>query len=307
MAKQKPLQYEVNNVPIGIRYHYEQLLELKMNRYTYKNLPSTIPADTLERFLNECGTCRIFDKGGKLWVLPVQEYGVGVYWSNPPEYITANPVLRGLQGKTDSLTDNSAMMYNNKLHTSSRDQLKRYATQLAQVESTIDISLVNMRALSIAVGNDDKQKRDWELFYKKLQTGELTAIVSDTLIAQLDSLKLFPTSNQMQSNGLRDLYNLRNNIYRQFLRECGIRTTTEKTQFVSGDEIVNDDLLLTYYLDKDIEVRRECLEKVNNLYGTSIEIEYNEALQPIVEAPTTNESVATSQRESEGNNGTDNV
>lgn len=290
MAK-KQLCYAVNDVPVGIRYHYEQLLELKMNRYTYKGLPDTIPANTLERFLNECGTCRVFDKKGDLWVLPVQEYGVGVYWTNPPSYITANPILRGLQGFTDSLKDKSGMIYNNKLHTASREQLKRYAAQLSQVESTIDISLVNMRALSVAVGNDDKAKKDWELFYQKLQKGEMTAIVSDTLIAQLDSLKLFPTSNQMQSNGLRDLYNLRNNIYRQFLRECGIRTTTEKSQFVSGDEIVNDDLLLTYYLDKDFEVRRECLDKINAKFGTNISIEYNEALKPIIQQP-----VATSQQ-----------
>lgn len=285
MAKRnKRPYYPVNKVGVGANYYYNQLLMIRANRFKWEGLPPTIPPEIIERFLLEAGNVAVIKKEGELWALPVNEYGVDVYRETPPEYITANPVLHNLKGRTDSLKSASAMIYNNPLHSSDYDLIRRYSAQLAQVESTIDISLTNLRAMSIGVANDDKLKRDFELFYEHLQDGDITSIVSEHMAQSLEKLKLMPTNNQMQSNGLRDLYNLRNNIYRQYLRECGIRTTTEKSQFVSGDEIVNDDILLTYMLDTPLQVRQRCIDKVNSLYGTDISIEVNPKLSEIAQS-----------------------
>lgn len=284
MSKPKRRAYPVNKVSIGAEYYYRQLLMVRANRFTWSGLPDTIPQEILERFIIEAGNVAILEREGSLWALPVCEYGVDVYAEIPPKYITANPVLHNLRGKTNTLTSSSVMIYNNPLHESDFDLLRRYSAQLAQVESTIDISLTNLRAMSIGVADNDKIKRDFETFYNKLQDGDITAIVTEHMAQALEKLKLMPTNNQTQSNGLRDLYNLRNNIYRQYLRECGIRTTTEKSQFVSGDEIVNDDILLSYMLDTPLRVRQSCVAKVNERYGTDIAVDINPELKQIAES-----------------------
>lgn len=284
MAKSKRKTYPVNKVGISAEYYYKQLLMVRINRYKWDNLPDTIPQEVIERFIVEAGNVAILERKGSLWALPVCEYGVDVYKDIPPYYITANPILHNLRGDTNTLKSAGVMIYNNPLHLSDFDLLRRYSAQLAQVESTIDVSLTNLRAMSIGVADNDKVKQDFELFYSKLQDGDITAIVTEHMSQALEKLKLMPTNNQMQSNGLRDLYNLRNNIYRQFLRECGIRTTTEKSQFVSGDEIVNDDILLSYMLDTPLQIRQAGVDRVNNKYGTNIKVSINPQLIQIAQS-----------------------
>lgn len=301
MAKPKRKTYPVNKVGISADYYYKQLLMIRVNRYKWENLPDTIPQEVIERFIVEAGNVAIIERNGSLWALPVCEYGVDVYADIPPHYITANPVLHNLRGDTNTLKSAGVMIYNNPLHTSDFDLLRRYSAQIAQVESTIDVSLTNLRAMSIGVADNDKVKQDFELFYSKLQDGDITAIVTEHMSQSLEKLKLMPTNNQMQSNGLRDLYNLRNNIYRQFLRECGIRTTTEKSQFVSGDEIVNDDILLSYMLDTPLQIRQAGVDRVNNKYGTDIKVSINPELIQIVDsvAPAQQEETEPAQEEKE--------
>lgn len=278
----KRLKYEVNLVPQGSEYHYRELLRLAISRFKYDGLPDTIPQEILERFLIERGTVAIFKKNGSIWALPVSEYGVGVYWNAPPEYITANPILHNLRGATEYLKSTSSMVYNNSTHEPDLERLQRYSTQLAQIESTIDISLVNMRAMSIMQGATEKERQELDLFYQKLRTGEYSALVSEKMLARLEGMRLMPTNNQMQSNGLRDLYSLRNNVYRQYLRDIGIRVSLEKSQFVSEDEIINDDLLLGYNLNNPLDIRRRCLEKVNSKYDLNISVDINPLLSNVV-------------------------
>lgn len=279
MNKYLKTMYDVSNVKVGFDYWYFKLLNLIMDMFEYKNLPEGLSKREIELNLIITGHATILSKkDGSMFVPLTSLYGYDEYYQ-PTEAVFANPVV--ITAKSYKIGTDCEVIYNNSLKDSIfymksdgglNTFVQRYARQLADIESTINIYAVNSRLVSIPVSNDNAVIESLKTFFKNLAYGK-RAIVSDSSI--IENFRNVDINRSSVKDGINDWLIARDKVLEQFYRDLGIRMTNQKKAQVNTDEVESNDQLLLISSDDMLKSRKEGLEKVNNMFGTDIQVRLN--------------------------------
>ena len=157
LTKEMKMLYSVSDVPDGFKYWFFKLLNVVMDMFEYEGLPKSLPAREIELNLLMTGHAMIVPVNDGLFCPISSISGVDRYYQ-PTWGVFANPVIRS--GKKWILGEDCEVIYNNSLQDSifyvKSDSglytfLSRYARLLADIESSINIYIVNTRATSMPV------------------------------------------------------------------------------------------------------------------------------------------------------------
>ena len=279
MNKYLKTMYDVSNVKVGFDYWYFKLLNLIMDMFEYKNLPEGLSKREIELNLIITGHATILSKkDGSMFVPLTSLYGYDEYYQ-PTEAVFANPVV--ITAKSYKIGTDCEVIYNNSLKDSIfymksdgglNTFVQRYARQLADIESTINIYAVNSRLVSIPVSNDNAVIESLKTFFKNLAYGK-RAIVSDSSI--IENFRNVDINRSNVKDGINDWLIARDKVLEQFYRDLGIRMTNQKKAQVNTDEVESNDQLLLISSDDMLKARKDGLEKVNNMFGTDIQVRLN--------------------------------
>lgn len=278
LTKEMKMLYSVSDVPDGFRYWFFKLLNVVMDMFEYEGLPKSLPAREIELNLLMTGHAMIVPVNDGLFCPISSISGVDRYYQ-PTWGVFANPVFRS--GKKWILGEDCEVIYNNSLQDSifyvKSDSglytfLSRYARQLADIESSINIYIVNTRATSMPVTDDNSVVESIKLFFKKLAKGERAIITDNNIIQKFRSVDINPHPIK---DGINDLLIARDKILEQFYRDIGIRMYQPKKAQVTESELESNDQLLLINSDDMLKARQEGLERVNNMYGTDISVKLN--------------------------------
>lgn len=279
MNKYLKTMYDVSDVRRGYDYWYFKLLDLIMNMFEYRNLPPGISKRDLELNLLITGHATIIaKKDGTMFTPLTNLYGYDEYYQ-PTKAVFANPVV--ITSKEYTIGEDCTVVYNNSLQDSifyvKADSglntfIQRYARQLADIESTINIYTVNSRLTSIPVSNDNAVMESLKNFFKNLTIGK-RAIVSDSSI--IENFRNVDINRTGIKDGVNDWLIARDKILEQFYRDLGIRMTNQKKAQVNTDEVESNDQLLLISSDDMLKARKKGYEETNNMFGTNIEVRLN--------------------------------
>lgn len=279
MNKYLKTMYDVSDVRRGYDYWYFKLLDLLINMFEYKNLPAGISKRDLELNLLITGHATIIaKKDGTMFTPLTSLYGYDEYYQ-PTKAVFANPVV--ITSKEYTIGEDCTVVYNNSLQDSifyvKADSglntfIQRYARQLADIESTINIYTVNSRLTSIPVSNDNAVMESLKSFFKNLSVGK-RAIVSDSSI--IENFRNVDIDRTGIKDGVNDWLIARDKILEQFYRDLGIRMTNQKKAQVNTDEVESNDQLLLISSDDMLKARKKGYEETNNMFGTNIEVRLN--------------------------------
>lgn len=279
MNKYLKTMYDVSDVRRGYDYWYFKLLDLIMNMFEYRNLPAGISKRDLELNLLITGHATIIaKKDGTMFTPLTSLYGYDEYYQ-PTKAVFANPVV--ITSKEYTIGEDCTVVYNNSLQDSifyvKADSglntfIQRYARQLADIESTINIYTVNSRLTSIPVSNDNAVMESLKNFFKNLTIGK-RAIVSDSSI--IENFRNVDINRTGIKDGVNDWLIARDKILEQFYRDLGIRMTNQKKAQVNTDEVESNDQLLLISSDDMLKARKKGYEETNNMFGTNIEVRLN--------------------------------
>lgn len=279
MNKYLKTMYDVSDVRRGYDYWYFKLLDLLINMFEYKNLPAGISKRDLELNLLITGHATIIaKKDGTMFTPLTSLYGYDEYYQ-PTKAVFANPVV--ITSKEYTIGEDCTVVYNNSLQDSifyvKADSglntfIQRYARQLADIESTINIYTVNSRLTSIPVSNDNAVMESLKNFFKNLTIGK-RAIVSDSSI--IENFRNVDINRTGIKDGVNDWLIARDKILEQFYRDLGIRMTNQKKAQVNTDEVESNDQLLLISSDDMLKARKKGYDETNNMFGTNIEVRLN--------------------------------
>ena len=271
--------YNVADVNVGFKYWFWKLLNICISMFDYDNLPPMLPQREIELNLILTNHCVVFqDAKNQLITASTNIFGFDVYY-NPTDAMYANPNLRY---KKLSIGQNCEIIYNNNLKDnvnfipsdgSLKSFIYRYSRMLADVESTINIYTVNSRLTSYPVASNDKVANSIKSFFKKVKSGKNAVISDDAIIQEFRNVDINRTSLK---DGINDLLIARDKILEQFYRDIGVRMYNPKKAQVTEDEIeVNNQLLLISKEDM-LKEREEGVNRVNDMFGTSITVKIND-------------------------------
>lgn len=271
--------YDVSDVKIGFDYWYFKLFNILLNIFEYENMPSGISQREIELNLMMTGHAVVLPKkDGTLFTPLTSLFGYNEYYQ-PTTAVFANPVVT--TAKEYKIGSDCEVIYNNKLkdslyyiHADSglATFVSRYARQLADIESTINIYAVNSRLTSYPVTTDGSVTESLKAFFKNLVMGKRAIITDDTIIEKFRNIDI---NRSAIRDGVNEWLIARDKILEQFYRDLGVQMYNPKKAQVTDDEVESNTQLLLISTDDMLRERKEGLERVNNMFGTSISVNIN--------------------------------
>lgn len=271
--------YDVSDIKTGFDFWYFKLFNILLDMFEYKNMPTGLNKREIELNLMMTGhACIIAKNDGTLFTPLTNLYGYDEYYQ-PDRAVFANPVVRIT--KQLKIGVDCEVIYNNSLKDSfyyiKTDSgldtfVKRYARQLADIESTANIYAVNSRLTSIPVSNDENVIQSIKLFFDKLAIGKRSIVADNNIVEKFRSVDINRTGIK---DGINDWLIARDKILEQFYRDLGVNMYQPKKAQVTDDEVDANDQMLLISTDDMLKSRKEGLEKVNNMFGTDIQVRLN--------------------------------
>lgn len=282
------LMYSVNDVETGYNYWFNKLLTRCMSIFNYTNLPDSLPEREIELNTLLTGHCVIFEKNNKIVTQCTTLYGNedSIYYY-PTKCVYANPKIGygTLKIGRDCEIIYNTPLQNNIFYLNSDGGMlsfiQRYARQLADIESSINIYIVNTRAISYPVASNDNVKMSLEKFFDNITIGKRAVVADSAIIEQFRNIDI---THGKFNDGINDLLIARDKILEQFYRDIGIKFYNPKKAQVTEDEVESNDQLLLISLKDMLKQRKSDLKRVNDMFGTNIGVDVSDEFKPHLNA-----------------------
>ena len=254
--------------------YINRLTELAICMFEWKNLPASVDQRYLELHLFETGCMVYFDDDilGNLCLDCIANGRLGVY---------GDPILRraysGYNNYQKLLKEsNSVIIWNNYLHTNSILDVKMFAKRLYNIDRIIDVN-ANAQKTPVLVQGTEKQRLTLLNLNKEFD-GNAPFIFGDKNL-DLSALKSIQTGAPYVCD---KLYQLKTQIWNEALTYLGISNINiQKKERLITDEVTRNQGGTIASRYSRLESRRQAVKKINNMFGTNIEVNYREDFQEI--------------------------
>lgn len=254
--------------------YLNRLTELAISMFEWKNLPASVDPRYLELHLFETGCMVYFDDDvlGNLCLDCITNGRLDVY---------GYPILRraysGYNNYQKLLKEsNSVIIWNNYLHTNSILDVKMFAKRLYNLDRIIDVN-ANAQKTPVLVQGTDKQRMTLVNLYAKYE-GNAPFIFGDKNL-DLNALKVLQTGAPYVAD---KLYQLKTQIWNEALTYLGISNINiQKKERLITDEVTRNQGGTIASRYSRLESRREAVKKINDMFGTKIEVNYREDFQQV--------------------------
>lgn len=247
-------------------YMYARLQEM----FTYKNLPESIPAEMLEYYLLSSGVCFVTKVDDKLYAFQGGLGGELDAYYRPTLFTVANPALS--LSKSYEIGKDGILVRNDKMWMGLDKLFTRYAYLMSTNLVTIQVVDVILRCIALLSAPDDKSKASAEEYLIQLKAGKLGVIADNPFF---DGIKMqSPPANN--GSYLTQFIELHQYYKGSFYNEVGLNANfnMKREAIGKGEASLSEDSLLPL-CDTMLECRKEDIRKINEMFGTNIEVEFN--------------------------------
>lgn len=288
-----PVAYEgVCDVQQNFEHYFDLLTNKCCNLFKWEGLPDTIDQRFLMLQLILNGKVCFTEIDGKLYALNGSVGGEPNAYYEPTQFIVANPVLgsktvkirqkdgsnstEGLDGILVALTDVDYMS-----DRGMKGGLYRLIYQtsglLADNISSLNVSQINGRVAQLWTVDDDAEARTVEEIVRDMYEGHPYRVLTQDLVSKIG---VVPAAQTGQSNTLLNLMEIHQYVLASFFNELGLpsnwnmkreRVNTAETELMRGSLDVS-----VYTMEKNLQ---DGIERVNELFGTSISVRFNEEIK----------------------------
>lgn len=271
MANKTTYIYDYRNKEKNVKTHINESFNKSLTMFKYHNLPDTIPAKHLERFLQENGTVCIAKHEDTLYAFNGALGGEQDAYGEPTKCIVANPYLN--LNKEFVIDEDCVIIDNDYLRQGMKPLFNKYATFLNENEISIMIATINTRITAIISAGDSNTVESAKDYLRQIEEGKLGVIADN---AFLDALKINQLSTGSNHNVLDDLIRLNQYLKASLLNSIGLNANTmlKKERLITAEVEASNDGLYPM-VDNMLDCRRKGIEKVNKMFGTEIEVEFN--------------------------------
>ena len=254
--------------------YLNRLTELAISMFEWKNLPDTIDIRYIEMQLFETGCLVYFNDEvmGNLCLNCLYNGSLDIY---------GNPILRRAYSRYNNYQkllkpDNSVIIWNNYLHTNSILDIKMFARRLYNLDRIIDVN-ANAQKTPVLIQGTEKQRLTLKNLYKEYE-GNTPFIFGDKNL-DINSLKSIQTNAPYVCD---KIYTLKTQIWNEALTYLGIiNINVQKKERLITDEVTRNQGGTVASRYSRLEMRRVAVNKINDMFGTNIEVNYREDFQEI--------------------------
>ena len=267
-----------------------ELFDRASNIFEFKNLPKTIPFESLIKQLLLFGRTFIIEKEGDLIAVPGNNGGYLDIYHRPMTAILNNPYAEGINGEYQIIYDDMLASHNiyddnikslpvccrlknDKSEVGLYPILKKYAYLLTHAEITLATSCIQSRAMGIASGVGEKAQKELQIFYENLLKGKIYTLKENPI--DENTYKVLPFISTT-ANQITQFIELKQFYFNEFLNEIGIVTNfNKKVAQQNNMELEINDKIAFSLVDEMYNTLTTDLEIINKTFGSNIEIRKN--------------------------------
>ena len=262
--------YDYKNKPRNV----ENLMKYMLNRsnimFQYHNLPDSIPSREIELLLQTNGFGVFIEVEGKYYIVNGGLGGEPDVYNMPTEAVISIPALK--LNKTYKINEDCIVIPNDSMYLGLLPMYAKYCTLMNENEITMLLATVNKRIQHLLSANDDNTLESAKKFLEKVFDGEIGVIGESKLF---ESLKVNTTSTTSQVS-MKDLFEYEQYLKASMYNEIGLSANFNmKRERLSSSEVEANTDNLYPLVDDMLNSRRKGLEKVNEMFGLDIQVEFN--------------------------------
>ena len=260
--------YDFNDKELAVRNYIAYMLDRTQRIFEYKGLPDTVPQRMLEFLLQVNGYACFGECNGELYAFYGGLGGEPDAYYRPTVCVVANPFLKF--NKTFKIDKDCVIMRNDSLLYGLLPLFSRYATAMAENDISFRLSSVNTRIEFLLSAPDDATKAAAEKFLKDIEEGKQGVIASNEF---LEGIKAQEVGRSMRT--FTDLIEYQQYLKASWFNEIGLNANynMKREKLSTTESQMNNDALLPLVEDM-LEQRRLACEKINEMFGTDISVEF---------------------------------
>lgn len=283
VKKRLKTMYNGENVESNYWFWFWKLYEIIADIFEYHNIPKGTNKKSITDNLIILGYCSFIAlRDGRIFTPFSHIFDYDEFYQ-PTKMVYANPRITDF--KTYKIGTNCEVVYNNtseyrvwnlRNDTGLFTFISKYARMLADVDSTISTYTINMRATSYPVADDNNIADSIKAFFDKLSLGERAVISDNSIIEQFRSVDMGRTNLK---DGVNEWLCAHDKILEMFYRDIGVKMYNPKKAQVTEEEVEVNNQLLVLSVDDMLKAQKEGFERVNNMFGTSLDVSINPKYQ----------------------------
>lgn len=263
-------QFNLADKDLAVSTYVRYMAARTQSMFKYENLPETIPQRELELQLQLFGHVGVIDVNGSLYALRGGFGGEPNPYYMPTIYTIANPALK--LSKQYTIDDDVIIMRNDSMYMGLSNMFLRYATQLCENDLSMLIAIINSRIQNLIIAGDDAGYESAKEYIKNVIDGKI-GIIGDSKV--LEGLRTAPYATS-GTRSITELIEMQQYLKAGWFNELGLNANYNmKREAINSDEAQMNHDALYPLIDDMLNCRKECIEKVNDMFGTSIEVEFN--------------------------------
>lgn len=269
--------YDFNDKERCQRNYIMYMLNRTQRLFKYKGLPDTIPQRMLEFMLQINGFSCFAKHNGKLYAFYGGLGGEPDEYYRPTTCVVSNPALKF--SDTFKIHENCVIVRNDSFLYGLIPLFSRYATAMVENDISFRMASINSRIEMLLSAPDDATKKAAEKFLDDLADGKLGVIAEN---AFLDGIKAQEVGRTMRT--FTDLIEYQQYLKASWFNEIGLNANynMKREKLSTTESQMNNDALLPLVEDM-LENRRQCIEEVNEMFGTEISVDFASSWEKLIE------------------------
>ena len=237
----------------------------------YKHLPEEVPERAVKMYLQTCGHFSGF------WENETRVISWGTFSGKfdgyyfPKRYIVTNPYLL-TTSRDMEIGKECIIVKNDNMAEPLTDVISKHVEMLVENETSMIICDILARAQGLLIGKDDAQIESAQLYLKRLFSGAVVPVKSDSF--QQDNMESVPFGTAHYI--LTDLIEYEQYIRSSLYSELGIKLNYNmKREALNSNETAFDEEILKPYIDNMIETQQADFDMLSEFWKleTPIKVE----------------------------------
>ena len=262
--------YNYRDKQVNARNNVAYMLDRSNVMFKYHNLPDTIPATELEKLIQSTGFAVIGKINGELYALNAGLGGEPDVYNRPTQAVVSVPAFNF--NATWNIGKDCEIIPNDSMKLGLIPLFAKYCTLMNENEISIMLSVINQRISFLLSANDDNTIASAKQLLKDIEDGK-QGVVSDSKV--FDSFKAQALTKNA-GTGITDLIELEQYLKASMFNEIGLNANYNmKRERLSESEVEMNGDNLYPLVDDMASNRKSAVERINNLFGTDIQVEFN--------------------------------
>lgn len=254
-------------------YYYDKLMKMIYTIFKFDNVPPYWNMPYFKEKLFNRGVLAVVDTSAGVLPLECSYDGINI-WGMPVYFNINNVVLGNLRGK---IGEDGELIYFSVVENTYKSMVQlvdRYASLLANIDGSLNTTLINSRIAQVFEASSNAQLKVMEKVYDQISNGKPAVFVRKNSEEPFEHAIFNNVKNTYIGN---DLIITKQSIFNEFKSEIGINNSnTQKKERLITSEVENNKEELNSNIYEWYYNLSDCINKVNAMFNLNISVSFND-------------------------------